>query len=238
MSRTYLDDILLWHRQRAQRDSRVLTELMDVARRSAPPRGFGKAIQDTPHLSVIAEIKRRSPSKGDLNEGLKPDVLAQAYQAGGASCLSVLTDENYFGGSVTDLQTARAACDVPVLRKDFTVDPRDVCDARIMGADCVLLIAAALSQEELTRCMEVARFVDIDVLVEVHDEVELIEHYKLMQRLLVSINETSLPLLSTTKGLCVWELSCRHTLFEWQSLAFVGEMMLCLCGLLATTPCL
>ncbi|MEY3505371.1 MAG: indole-3-glycerol phosphate synthase, partial [Actinomycetota bacterium] len=173
MSRTYLDDILLWHRQRAQRDSRVLTELMEVARRSTPPRGFGKAIQDTPHLSVIAEIKRRSPSKGDLNEGLKPDFLARAYQAGGASCLSVLTDENYFGGSVNDLQTARAACDVPVLRKDFTVDSRDVCDARIMGADCVLLIAAALSQEELARCMEVARFVDIDVLVEVHDEAEL-----------------------------------------------------------------
>ena len=137
MSRTYLDDILLWHRQRAQRDSRVLTELMEVARRSTPPRRFGKAIQDTPHLSVIAEIKRRSPSKGDLNEGLKPDFLARAYQAGGASCLSVLTDENYFGGSVTDLQTARAACDVPLLRKDFTVDPRDVCDARIMGASRV-----------------------------------------------------------------------------------------------------
>jgi indole-3-glycerol phosphate synthase len=191
MTRTYLDDILLWHRQRAQRDSRVLTELMDVARSSAPPRGFGKAIRDTPHLSVIAEIKRRSPSKGDLNEGLKPDVLARAYQTGGASCLSVLTDENYFGGSVTDLQTARAACDVPVLRKDFTVDPRDVCDARIMGADCVLLIAAALSQDELARCMEVARFVDIDVLVEVHDEVEL-ERALLVDAMIIGVNQRDL----------------------------------------------
>ena len=191
MSRTYLDDILLWHRQRAQRDSRVLTELMDVARRSAPPRGFGKAIQDTPHLSVIAEIKRRSPSKGDLNEGLKPELLARAYQTGGASCLSVLTDENYFGGSVTDLQTARAACDVPVLRKDFTVDPRDVCDARIMGADCVLLIAAALSQEELARCMEVARFVDIDVLVEVHDEIEL-ERALQVDATIIGVNQRDL----------------------------------------------
>ena len=191
MSRTYLDDILLWHRQRAQRDSRVLTELMDVARRSAPPRGFGKAIQDTPHLSVIAEIKRRSPSKGDLNEGLKPELLARAYQTGGASCLSVLTDENYFGGSVSDLQTARAACDVPVLRKDFTVDPRDVCDARIMGADCVLLIAAALSQEELARCMEVARFVDIDVLVEVHDEIEL-ERALQVDATIIGVNQRDL----------------------------------------------
>ena len=191
MTRTYLDDILLWHRQRADSDTRLLTELMDVARSSAPPRGFGKAIRDTPHLSVIAEIKRRSPSKGDLNEGLKPDVLARAYQTGGASCLSVLTDENYFAGSVSDLQAARAACDVPVLRKDFTVDPRDVCDARIMGADCVLLIAAALSQEELARCMEVARFVDIDVLVEVHDEIEL-ERALRVDATIIGVNQRDL----------------------------------------------
>ena len=191
MTRTYLDDILLWHRQRAQRDSRVLADLMEVARRNAPARGFATAIRDTPHLSVIAEIKRRSPSKGDLNEGLKPDVLARAYQTGGASCLSVLTDENYFGGSVSDLQTARAACDVPVLRKDFTVDPRDVCDARIMGADCVLLIAAALSQDELARCMEVARFVDIDVLVEVHDEGEL-ERALQVEATIIGVNQRDL----------------------------------------------
>jgi indole-3-glycerol phosphate synthase len=99
--------------------------------------------------------------------------MASAYQTGGASCLSVLTDENHFGGSVSDLQTARNACSLPVIRKDFTVDARDVCDARIMGADCVLLIAAALSQQELNQFLEVARTVDIDALVEVHDEREL-----------------------------------------------------------------
>ena len=95
-------------------------------------------------LAVISEIKRRSPSKGDLNVGLDPASMAATYAAGGASCLSVLTDEEFFGGSITDLQAARAACTLPVLRKDFTVGAADVCDARLMGADCVLLIVAAL----------------------------------------------------------------------------------------------
>ena len=122
---------------------------------------------------MIAEIKRKSPSKGDLNAGLDPSALAQQYQRGGASCLSVLTDSNHFGGSVADPQQARDACTIPVIRKDFTVDTRDICDARIMGADCVLLIAAVLSPSELSSFLEVSREVDIDALVEVHDEVEL-----------------------------------------------------------------
>jgi indole-3-glycerol phosphate synthase len=171
--RTYLDDILAWHRMRAATDERSIDELLDVARHQPPPRGFARAISASPHLAVIAEIKRRSPSKGDLNAGLDPAVMARRYQSGGAACLSVLTDSRHFGGSVADLQEARAACDLPVIRKDFTVDARDVCDARIMGADCVLLIAAALSVTELGEMLDVARRVDIDVLVEVHDEVEL-----------------------------------------------------------------
>lgn len=171
--RTYLDDILAWHRMRAATDERSLDELIDEARRQAPPRGFARAISSSPHLAVIAEIKRRSPSKGDLNAGLDPAAMARSYQSGGASCLSVLTDSRHFGGSVADLQAARAACDLPVLRKDFTVDAKDVCDARIMGADCVLLIAAALSAVELAELLDVARRVDIDALVEVHDEPEL-----------------------------------------------------------------
>lgn len=171
--RTYLDDILAWHRMRAATDERSLDELLDVARHQPPPRGFARAISASPHLAVIAEIKRRSPSKGDLNAGLDPAVMARRYQSGGAACLSVLTDSRHFGGSVADLQEARAACDLPVIRKDFTVDARDVCDARIMGADCVLLIAAALSVTELGEMLDVARRVDVDALVEVHDEVEL-----------------------------------------------------------------
>ena len=125
------------------------------------------------HPAVIAEIKRRSPSKGDLNASMDAGLMAQNYQAGGASCLSVLTDVPHFGGSVEDLQTARGACSLPVIRKDFTIDARDVCDARIMGADCVLLIAAALSSEELSDFLSLARRIDIDALVEVHDEAEL-----------------------------------------------------------------
>lgn len=173
MTRTYLDNILAWHRQRAAEDSRALNALVDQALHCVPPRGFAAAIQATPHLAVIAEIKRRSPSKGDLNASLDASVMARSYQAGGASCLSVLTDGPHFGGSVDDLQTARGACTLPVIRKDFTVDVRDVLDARIMGADCVLLIAAALSADELSAFIQMAKLIDIDALVEVHDEREL-----------------------------------------------------------------
>jgi indole-3-glycerol phosphate synthase len=173
MTRTYLDDIVAWHRQRALNDTRSFTDLLSEAKSCVPARGFASSIRDTPHLAVIAEVKRKSPSKGDLNASLDPAALALQYQRGGASCLSVLTDTNHFGGSVEDLQSARAACSVPVIRKDFTVDARDVCDARIMGADCVLLIAAVLSASELTSFLELCREVDIDALVEVHDEAEL-----------------------------------------------------------------
>ncbi len=174
MARTYLDNILDHHRARAAADGRALDALIDQTLACVPTRGFAKAIAATPHLAVIAEIKRRSPSKGDLNAAMDAAVMAQNYQAGGASCLSVLTDVPHFGGSVEDLQTARGACSLPVIRKDFTVDARDVCDARIMGADCVLLIAAALSPTELSDFLALARRIDIDALVEVHDEAELV----------------------------------------------------------------
>lgn len=173
MAATYLDAILAHHRERAAADKRSLDVLVDQARACVPPRGFIMALRNTPHLAVISEFKRKSPSKGVLNANMQPDVVARLYQAGGASCLSVLTDAPHFGGSVNDLQQARSACELPVLRKDFTVDPRDVCDARIMGADCVLLIAAALSKTQLSEFLYLAHHVDIDALVEVHDESEL-----------------------------------------------------------------
>jgi indole-3-glycerol phosphate synthase len=173
MTRTYLDDIVAWHRQRAHNDTRSFEELLTEAKSCVPARGFASSIRESPHLAVIAEIKRKSPSKGDLNASLDPASLALQYQRGGASCLSVLTDTNHFGGSTSDLQTARAVCSVPVIRKDFTVDARDICDARIMGADCVLLIAAILSAAEMSSYLELCREVDIDALVEVHDEAEL-----------------------------------------------------------------
>ena len=173
---TYLDRILAAHRTAAAADHRQLDELVEQALASGPPRSFRgalAAVAGTGDVAVIAEVKRRSPSKGDLAIDLDPATLAQAYEAGGAACLSVLTDAEFFGGSPEDLARARAAVEVPVLRKDFTVDASDVCDARIMGADCVLLIAAALTDSELVSFTALARRLDLDALVEVHDEPEL-----------------------------------------------------------------
>ena len=124
-------------------------------------------------MSCIAEIKRRSPSKGELDAGLQPDLVAKEYAAGGAACISVLTDAEYFGGSPADLASARAAADLPVLRKDFTVQEADVADARCMGADAVLLIAAALDDAELRRFAGLASDLGLAALVEVHDDAEL-----------------------------------------------------------------
>lgn len=172
---TYLDRILAAHRAAAAADPRSLDDLVALARQAPPTRGFAAALREgaASGLAVIAEVKRRSPSKGDLAPDLDPAATAAAYAAGGASCLSVLTDEAHFGGSAADLQAARAAVAIPVLRKDFTVDPRDVCDARIMGADAVLLIVAALDDTELRSFHELAVDLGLDVLVEIHDEAEL-----------------------------------------------------------------
>ena len=165
--------------------------MMSEASSLPPARGFAAALRAEPDLAVIAEIKRRSPSKGDLLVGLDPGLVAKAYEQGGATCLSVLTDEPHFGGSVADLQAARAACSLPVLRKDFTVSERDVLDARIMGADCVLLIAAALDKNELQSFSELANSVGLDVLVEIHDEAEL-EVALQIEATIVGVNQRDL----------------------------------------------
>jgi indole-3-glycerol phosphate synthase len=170
---TYLDSILQHHRAIAASDHRSVEALLTEAERMPPTRGFAAALRDLSTLAIIGEIKRRSPSKGDLFAGLDPTDVARAYESGGASCLSVLTDGPHFGGSVDDLQAARSACSLPVLRKDFTVSQRDVLDTRIMGADCVLLIAAALEKHELHDLHELATSIGLDVLVEIHDEAEL-----------------------------------------------------------------
>lgn len=171
--KTYLDRILQDHRAIAQSDHRSLRELTAEAEQMPPTRGFAEALRGQPTLAVIAEIKRRSPSKGNLFADLDPASVAQAYERGGARCLSVLTDAPDFGGSPADLQAARNACTLPVLRKDFTVSERDVLDARIMGADCLLLIAAALDKSELLTFYDLAISIGLDVLVEIHDEAEL-----------------------------------------------------------------
>jgi indole-3-glycerol phosphate synthase len=182
----YLDSILAVHRAASAADGRGIAETVEAAtdhlatRRAgagpAAPRDFVAALRAgraARGMAVISEIKRRSPSKGDLDPTMDAATVAADYEAGGASCLSVLTDEEFFGGSRADLESARAACGLPVLRKDFTVGPLDVCDARLMDADAVLLIVAALGDAELADLVSLARTLDLAPLVEVHDDAEL-----------------------------------------------------------------
>lgn len=171
----YLDEILAQHREVASRDSRSLSGLIEATRTISNSRGFAKRlIEDSKNaLAVIAEIKRRSPSRGLLSHDLEPKVIAEQYKNAGASCISVLTDSDFFGGSVDDLKSARGAVDLPVLRKDFTVSLNDICDAKLMNADCILLIVAALNKFELAEFHNFALELGLDVLVEIHDEPEL-----------------------------------------------------------------
>ncbi len=188
---TYLDRIVEAHRVAAANDARDLAELRSSAEAcTLETRNFRAALQ-APGLSVISEIKRRSPSKGDLFAGLDPQVLAKQYESGGAACLSVLTDVDHFGGSVDDLQQARSAVSLPVIRKDFTVSEADIYDARLMGADAVLLIAAALSDDELLRFHTLAESLTLSVLVEIHDEAEL-ERALAVGATLVGVNQRDL----------------------------------------------
>jgi indole-3-glycerol phosphate synthase len=190
-SATYLDRIVAAHRAAAARDDRMLPKLIAQACSTPAPRPFGSRLAAGDRMAVIAEIKRRSPSKGALNLELDPGDMARAYAEGGAACLSVLTDEDHFGGSPADLAAARQASGRPVLRKDFTVSELDVADARLMGADCLLLIVAALSDAELARFHDLARELALDVLVEVHDEPEL-ERALRIEPAMIGVNQRDL----------------------------------------------
>ena len=153
-----------------------LRELAARAADHAPTRSFRGALEgdiDRGLPAVIAEIKRASPSKGVIRADFDPVSHARRYQAGGAACLSVLTDADFFGGHEQHLVAARAACMLPVLRKDFVIDPYQVYEARVMGADCILLIAACLDDAQMKSLEALAMSLDMAVLVEVHDEAEL-----------------------------------------------------------------
>lgn len=161
----------------AERSARVpLVELLARSADQGDTRGFAAAIEarlDAGQAAVIAEIKKASPSKGVIRPDFDAVAIARSYEGGGATCLSVLTDADFFQGSEAFLQQARAACALPVLRKDFTLHPYQVHEARAIGADAILLIVAALDDDRLLELALLAAELDLDVLVEVHDEAEL-----------------------------------------------------------------
>lgn len=160
----------------ARRSRLPLAELRARASGLAPPRGFARALAariEVGRAGVIAEIKKASPSRGVIRPDFHPAAIARSYARGGAACLSVLTDVDFFQGSDAYLVEARAACTLPVLRKDFVVDAWQVWESRVLGADCVLLIVAALSPGQLETCAGLAAELGLDVLVEVHDQDEL-----------------------------------------------------------------
>ncbi len=166
-----------------------------------PPNDFRAALGGS-RLSVIAEVKRRSPSAGDLAFGLDPADIARQYIGGGASAISVLTDEQYFGGSIADLMAVRDLGTTPVLRKDFTVSERDIYDARLIGADAVLLIVAALDDDELRRFHQCATAIGLAVLVEVHDEAELNRALPI-EPAIVGVNQRNLKTFDVDTDLAV-----------------------------------
>ena len=184
----------------AARRSRVSLQTLQAHLSAAPEvRGFVGAIQQrlkTGRAAVIAEIKKASPSKGLLRADFRPAEIAASYERGGAACLSVLTDVDFFQGADEYLQQARAACALPVLRKDFMLDPYQVYEARVLGADCILLIVAALSDAQMQYLAGLSREIGMDILVEVHDAAELARALSLNTPL-IGINNRNLRTFET-----------------------------------------
>jgi indole-3-glycerol phosphate synthase len=185
----------------ARKGLATLDDLDRAAQASTPPRGFHAALaaKAADGFGLIAEIKKASPSKGLIRADFRPAEHAVAYQQGGAACLSVLTDAAYFQGHEDYLMDARAACDLPVLRKDFMVDPWQVAESRAIGADAILIIVAALGDTEMTEIEAAAVERGMDVLVEVHDETEMARAARLRSRL-VGVNNRDLRTFRTDLG--------------------------------------
>ncbi|WP_375398293.1 indole-3-glycerol phosphate synthase TrpC [uncultured Sphingomonas sp.] len=175
----------------ARRATISMSDLAARIGRQSPPRGFRAALDAHPAPALIAEIKKASPSKGVIRTDFDPPAHARAYRAGGAACLSVLTDEQWFLGNDAYLEAARAAVDLPVLRKDFTVDPWQAHEARAIGADAILLIVSALEDHQLAEIEAAAIDCGLDVLVEVHDAGQLDRALRLKSRL-IGVNNRDL----------------------------------------------
>jgi indole-3-glycerol phosphate synthase len=185
---------------RERRKRLPLEALKERVRAAASPRGFAQALQTrmgAGQPAVIAEIKKASPSKGILRENFEPAELAGSYQAGGATCLSVLTDVDFFQGADEHLQQARAACALPVLRKDFVIDPWQIYEARALGADCILLIVSALEDSLLMEMLELSGELGMDALVEVHDAREMARALATPASL-IGVNNRNLRTFETT----------------------------------------
>ena len=212
----------------AERRDRVsLFELKARAASAPPVRGFADAVQAKIAAglpAVIAEVKKASPSKGVIRADFHPAEIARSYEAGGAACLSVLTDIDFFQGSDAYLQQARAACSLPVLRKDFIVDAYQLHEARVLGADCVLLIAAALDDRQLSEFAFIADELGMDVLVEVHDLDELERSLPIPARLL-GINN---------RNLRTFEVSLQNTL-DLKAMVPADRVLVTESGILAPT---
>lgn len=184
--------------QRAKAD-RPLAAMQAEARAAVPPRDFVGALRArlrAGHPAVIAEIKKASPSRGVLRENFDPAAIALSYERHGAACLSVLTDATFFQGTLEHMRQARAACRLPVLRKDFTIDPYQVCESRAAGADCILLIAGSLNPSAMRDLEALAHELNMAVLVEAHDAEEL-DHALALQTPLIGINNRDLRSFET-----------------------------------------
>ncbi len=198
---TVLDKILARKAEEVAASRRRISAnaLCDLASGQEAPRGFAAAMQDRIQAcrpAVIAELKKASPSKGLIREDFDPVFLAESYARGGATCLSVLTDRDFFQGDAEYLRQARAACPLPVLRKDFMIDPYQMAEARAWGADCVLLIVAALGDGQMLELHAAASELGLDVLIEVHDGAELQRALRLPGGLL-GINNRNLKTFET-----------------------------------------